>query len=94
MNQPGTYTIVSSDNTGTVSMTLNYDPATGLLRDVGAPAAALLVVNNTSQAWPCIITTADGQFSQLIPRGTTRATAAQIQAQAGITNVSQVQVSL
>jgi hypothetical protein len=91
---PGVYTITSSDATGTVKLTVNFDPATGNLWDVGSPPTCVLVVNQTAQPWPCVITTADGTFSQSIPLGTTRIRASQVQAQSGVVNVTQVQVSL
>lgn len=93
---PGTYVISASDQSGTVTVTINFDPASPVkaLRNVGSPSRCLVADNATGGPYPYWVVTPQGTLIGNVPVGHSDLTVSQVTAQSGITNLTDISMGL
>lgn len=92
---PGTYqTSIGVPNGGSITVTINFDPTTGAIRNVSG--AALVADNSTGRVCPLNVAGPNGTITVNVPDGRTTRNAQQLNA-VGIdnrTDISQFQLAV
>lgn len=93
---PGTYVLNASNSVGQVTVTINYDPASGgkTLRNVGSPGRCLVADNSTGGSVPYYVKTPQGMLQGVVPVGHTDLTVNQITVSTGITELANIEMGL